>query len=427
MIQGNNGPMARIVLALAFLFPIFTATIKSWHSGIFAFLILLCLAPAIKHWHLYNRQEKSMVYAFGILIAVSSLSLFNADDLQKGSDRIWRLSYTLGLIPLVLTARRFRLNLTRPFLYGMLAGVLVLGSVAFYQVEYLGWERAMGSTNPVLFGNIALLYGLFGVGLMMTGTVLGRYRWAVAIGILLALNASVLSLSRGGWMALPPILFFLLWLKRERFTYRMLVAGLAGMLLVGGVVLFSAGEQVAERWRVTSQDVRTFVDASDRNTSIGQRLLMWQIAWESFKEHPIIGSGIGDFRHDTLQMMASGETVLDKDYGHSHSIYLEFLGMTGLTGFLAMVVSLFVLPFRYFWRHWQKDPAGGNFPALAGMITILSFAIFGLSDNWCARSITMTVYVFSLYIFWASCPQATAETGGSKRTIMVEDHSVYNS
>jgi O-antigen ligase len=415
---GNHFLTEKAILLLVFLYPVCTATVKSWHSGIFALLILLCLPPAINHWHLFDRQERFLVYAFAILIAVSSLSLLNADDLQKGADRIWRLGYLLGSVPLVLTARRLRLNLTRPFLYGMLVGAVVLVSIGFFQVEYLGWERAKGSTNPVLFGNIALLYGALGIGWLVTRTALDRYRLLVAIGILLALSASALSGSRGGWMALPPILFFLLWLKREQFSWRVIVAGTTGLLLVGGVVLVSAGEQVAERWRVTSQDVQTYVDGTERNTSIGQRLLMWQIAWESFKEHPIIGSGIGDFRHDTLRMMASGETVLDMDYGHSHSIYLEFLGMTGLAGFLTMIFSLFVLPFRYFWQQWQKN-SDDNFPALAGMITILSFAIFGLSDNWCARSITMTVYVFSLYVFWASCPQAMAETGCSKRTIAV--------
>ena len=74
-------------------------------------------------------------------------------------------------------------------------------------------------------------------------------------------------------------------------------------------------------------------DQTQRLTSVSaaNRIALWQIAWENFREHPLTGTG-----GDTYQVVydqntpANSESVL-----HPHSVWLSLLSDTGIFSFLA--------------------------------------------------------------------------------------------
>jgi O-Antigen ligase len=74
-------------------------------------------------------------------------------------------------------------------------------------------------------------------------------------------------------------------------------------------------------------------DQTQRLTSVSaaNRIALWQIAWENFREHPLTGTG-----GDTYQVVydqnrpANSESVL-----HPHSVWLSLLSDTGIFSFVA--------------------------------------------------------------------------------------------
>jgi O-antigen ligase len=67
------------------------------------------------------------------------------------------------------------------------------------------------------------------------------------------------------------------------------------------------------------------------SVSAANRIALWQIAWENFREHPLTGTG-----GDTYQVVydqntpANSESVL-----HPHSVWLSLLSDTGIFSFVA--------------------------------------------------------------------------------------------
>lgn len=74
-------------------------------------------------------------------------------------------------------------------------------------------------------------------------------------------------------------------------------------------------------------------DQSERFTSLhaGDRILLWKIAWRSWKQHPMTGTG-----GDTYRLVYQQEKPEDAgEVLHAHSVWMELLSDTGIVAFLA--------------------------------------------------------------------------------------------
>lgn len=384
-----------------FSFPLFATTVQSWHTLLLFFIVVgsFCVVRQ------FNRTEVLLLLLLFAFLFFSTLSLLNTNDTYQSFKRLGKLSYLICWPILGIMLQRRIKGLDAVFFWGMVVGSIFMMLVAGWQVYVVGLDRAAGAYHPIVFGNMAALYACIGIAFLGAGPSTGRYRFLVLASIACALIASALSLSRGGWVALPFTMLFLLWMVRKKISLRPAVLGI---VILAGVFL-PLGDSLQLRWQQTVSDIQYFADGSDKNTSVGQRFLMWDIAWSSFREHPIIGSGLGDFGYEARRRVAGGETELDIIYSHAHNIYLEYLGMTGILGFAAMVLSLIVLPFHAFWRQWQALSPAEGFPALAGMGVVIFFALIGLSECWVARSPLVIMYVMCLSVFWSSCRQPYSE------------------
>lgn len=75
------------------------------------------------------------------------------------------------------------------------------------------------------------------------------------------------------------------------------------------------------------------------NSSMGERLLLWDNAWHVFTEHPLLGVGTGnvyDACHARLDAIQSPMAQSDKNL---HNQYLSFLVAFGLLGFLLIAIA----------------------------------------------------------------------------------------
>jgi O-antigen ligase len=116
-------------------------------------------------------------------------------------------------------------------------------------------------------------------------------------------------------------------------------AGAVVVALFYGAAAFQKAGGVEEiRARITADDLKFKADAlaqdaTQRLTSVSDadRVTLWQIAWENFREHPLTGTG-----GDTYQVVYQQNRPANlQSVMHPHSVWLSLLSDTGIFAFLA--------------------------------------------------------------------------------------------
>ena len=382
-----------------FFFPGLVATVDHAGSLLFVLLFLVGLAGFKGGWGSLDHWEKAMLLGILVFFVTSSLSLFNAEDLKYGLNRLEKLARILALIPIYMTIRYWKINLVRPFFWGcLLAGPLMLG-VSVFQTVVGTASRSYGAYHPIVFGDMAVLIAWV-LGASLYFCFRSRILWSMAfLSLLCALVATGLSGSRGGWLALPLLIALYFWFFRS-FVARWVRVSILVLFFVVATGLFFTQNPIRERFDHAYTDLVDYRSGNKVNTSLGSRFLLWELAVDIWQKNPIMGTGLGDFSYDIGRKIDDGETRLNVAWPHAHNIYFEFLATTGLFGLLALVVGLFVVPALVFYRkiregHFVSVPL----PAVTGLGCLLSFAIFGLSETWTARSTLLTSYVVCVLVF----------------------------
>lgn len=91
----------------------------------------------------------------------------------------------------------------RSIVYGIATGAIIAGLISIEQSKTIG--RAEGFTNAVRFGNIGMMMFLICLTASFTKFFSKKERIFFIFSGLFGLLASILSLSRGGWIMLPII------------------------------------------------------------------------------------------------------------------------------------------------------------------------------------------------------------------------------
>ncbi len=258
--------------------------------------------------------------------------------------------------------------------------------------------------HAILFGNVSLLTG----GLCLTGVAwaLGRPRrplWALCllVGALGGVMASVLSGTRGGWIALPLLLLlfqrgFIGWLSgRHRAAVWLVIAG----LLVGLYALPQTGVQHRVALAVT--ELTHYLQGESAPTaSVTTRLEMWRGALRLILERPLLGHGSEGYREGMRELVEAGRiapAVLS--HGHAHNDLLEAWVKRGLPALLGLL-ALYLLPVWMFRSGLAHPDLSHRALAVAGLLLPVAFMDFGLTYSFFAYSVGVAVYASWLVILW---------------------------
>ena len=330
-------------------------------------------------------------------------------------------NFFIFAIPLYFLFVRSRLRL-RYFCYALSFSGLAVGLHALYQVVYLDYPRAVGAHYAIGFGDMALLLALFNALLLLYYPRLWQKLLAVA-AVLLACAACFLSVTRGAWLAMPPLLIFMLWVCWREIRYRSQQVGvplssyfrshrqLKWVLLLCVVALFSVvfsqKERIAQRWHETFHEIRLYQQGDVQEKSIILRFEMWRVAWHMFTENPIFGAGYGSFEQEVRRLynnkifvVPEGTKKLLFTFNNAHSQYLEELGNKGIVG-LVLLLGVFVLPLVWFVRHLSSSDANSRLVAYFGVSSVLGFAIFAATESVFHRSFLICYYLLLVFLFVA--------------------------
>lgn len=402
----NYSPGQRLVLLLAALFPLVSVSVASGGSTLYTLLLLPALVYAWPERKSLTTEEKWWLLAYLALFVMAALSLLYVTELKLGVEKLERYLRlaTLGLVYLFL--RRMNVDVGRFFLLGVVASAFSLAVQALYQTQFLDAAFAIGLYHKIVFGDMAVLAFTIMLSAMLTVAHRPWHFALLGLAMVLAVYASLMSATRGAWLLLPVVALTLIWLYRGKLGRRGWIAVTVSFCLLLATLAIWQPKVIMKPMATGIHEIERYLSDPNKAGSWGARLEMWGNSIKIWRENPWLGTGLGDFSHDSQALVAEGlseNRFVAERFGHAHSIYFDALASFGALGLLLLVVALFVLPWRHFYRYWRKasDP-WQRFYALSGLLTVVAFAEFGLTEGWTSRNPFINPYIMYLAVFASS-------------------------
>lgn len=367
---------------------------------------LCVLKPKLSEFTKEDRVLFSIFALYAIAMFVFAyLDGWHVRELDRPSRFILALPVMLLLLKLV--------GRVQWLWFGVVLGAILAFTLAVYERSVLGFGRAQGSQHPIMFGNIGMMLGLISFVSSMYFLAKKRYLW-LALGIvggLCGIGASVLSASRGGWVALPLIGFFLLWQSRFLLGKKTLVGALATSVFLIVVAVAAPQTGIKDRIDEAVSDVVKYDTGVDKKTSVGLRFEMWKAALIMFKSSPFIG--VGEYGSVSVKAKIVEEGTVSKEvlgYSHAHNEYINALGLNGIVGFI-FLMGIYLIPLKLFLKKIRQYPENWNVKsyAMAGALVPMSYMDFGLSQVMFSHNIGVMMYAFPIVYFWAAVRWAERE------------------
>ena len=281
----------------AFVLPALTLALPSGYAyGIV--LLTLCAVATAPQWLRQPMASISARWLLLVFVVMGAVWLFGG-DLSKGWSVLNKPSrYLLAVlcIPFVFAFP----PRGRYLLLGIAVGAAAGGFRALYDVHVLGFDRAWidsatRSSGAIQYGNLSGLFGLMCWVQWVVG--MERCRWQqrllMAACAVLGLLGSLLSQTRGGWLALALCMLPLSWLLVRHLWGRRVLVGGAGLLALVLLLSWYQAPQLEQRWEQAQSEVSGYVDNGNARTSVGQRLDHWQLAWNMGLDRPLGYLGFG--------------------------------------------------------------------------------------------------------------------------------------
>ncbi len=400
----ENKTLTFLVGCLVFSVPALALITPHGASGPIVALLVLALVslPFLKTGDRLQRAEKVLLLLFFMYFIWVFLSWASTSFVDEGIKYTGRAARFALIIPVYLLLRRLRVEPGWLF-YGILTGATGAGLWAMldyvYHFDYSHGGRASGATHPILFGDLALVMGF--MSLCFWSVYQAKWqRLLILVAFTMGLIASLLSASRGGWIALPALTLFLLWQSWRRFRHYQKILIVFIMILVPAVAYLIPQTGVQYRLQQAQQDIERFEQGDSLYNSLGERFAMWEAAWLIFKQNPIAGAGVGRFIERAHQARDAGLTPpFQDDHYHAHNEYITVAAQTGLIG-LALVLLIFLYPAYVFASYLRDRSALKRAAALSGIVLVVGYMHFALSEAIFHRSLPILFYAFFVTVLF---------------------------
>jgi O-antigen ligase len=311
---------------------------------------------------------------------------------------------------------------TRSLWWGVAGGALAALCLAAWQRLALGVVRPGGWMNPITFGDLALCLAL--LALASSFDARGKtLPWLAAGGALAGLAASLLSGSRGGWIAVPCAMVLLL--GQRRFVPRKLALGvLALACLLAALAWFTPQTGVRSRVAIGISDALLYLAGNPAPTSLSVRLELWKAACMLIRAHPLTGLETWAYKQQMHEWVALGmlnpSVFAPPEPPHMHNDVLQVLVTRGVPGLLAWGATM-LAPLQFFLRQMALGRERGPHyaAALAGALAVLAYCAFGLTEVifWSMKA--SLFYAQLVFILMGLClnAQAAAGAGGGRSPV----------
>ncbi len=399
-----------VVTCLVFLLP-FLTLITSAGLGLcnlgFLLAAIWCHKQGVPAFRRHLSDIRGVLTAFAASFLFAGIAVLVHEDLyMRNWEKPSRMLLAASILVAVLACRPSRKALWWGLIGGTFGGACLVG----YQRWVLGIDRPGGMMNAITFGDIVLC-----MGLMCLAGVLdfrGRQRIWPALGVVFGLVGTLATGTRGGWIAIVfAALLFLKYGHYLRGKFAKGAAALVAVLMVSAYFVPQTG--VAERLGQGVDDVETYFTGGSAFTNVGVRLELWKGATMLIARHPWLPNGPDEVRAELSELVSAGTLqpfVLEAEHFHNDALQvLVYGGVFGLVFWFGTLLMPFLFFLRILNQHESARP-GLTASALAGMLLVLGYFSFGLTEVifWSVRGAMF--YALMLFIVIGLCLNAKDET-----------------
>jgi len=297
----------------------------------------------------------------------------------------------------------------------------VYGIFQSNNIDFSFWVPVAGRNKIFgLFGNVGYFAGylILPLSLAIPLFLISKNKIRkilLLIGIVTMGTTLIVTLSRSSYAAfgLSLLFMFLLFLLARGKNFikenKKIIIFLL-ILIIIAASLFIVPTPLSKKGSVISQiKARISVKTLKNEFTSGGRMPIWKFTGMMIKERPILGSGIGTFKYNTLRYQAKFLEQGDNRsiYGYSwankaHNEYLQLwaeLGIIGLAIFLWIIVTYLNYGIRYLKREKDEQKQGIMIGLMGAVAAFLMDSIFWfplhLSSNvslfWLLMGLTMVL------------------------------------
>lgn len=234
----------------------------------------------------------------------------------------------------------------------LLASAEGLWKLYSHQKEFL----ELNSVGHVNHSSVYLCIA-YAIALAFTLTQSQPNRWFIRLlpitVVIIFGSLIIISDSRGSALAMViiTISYGLIWTKKSKKP--LLIILLAALSVTGGLYIKKASI------------VEKTLSQTASNSSLNERIKIWNSASLIWRHNPVFGLGINNFNQATREkqekwLAEENKTYTDKiylPYSHGHSLYFNTLAEQGITGFSVIFLNLLYICYLLY-RHTPKreDP-----------------------------------------------------------------------
>jgi O-antigen ligase len=267
------------------------------------------------------------------------------------------------------------------------SGAAVAGIIGI--VQYFGFmQMPLGhpegfSGNPNFYaGGLAIVCSSSIVLLLSPRTYLFTSKkglYFIISVVVLTLCGVILSQSRGIWIAFFTACVITLYLYDHKKAFAFL---LSCMIIIA--ILFSISDTLKRR----AFSIVTSLYAEDEAGSTDNRIELWKDSLLMFKEHPLLGTGLGDFETEINKIISLKKLKKIHTTSHAHNIYFQVLVTRGGIGF-AILLALLVSLLKWGQRLIHDNGGIGGYIII---LTTLLTMVGGLTDDHIEFTLFLAAY-----------------------------------
>ncbi|MEI6694830.1 MAG: O-antigen ligase family protein [Bacteroidota bacterium] len=321
--------------------------------------------------------------AYTGMIIISLLSFFKATNVLESVLHFAKIFTTFTgayLVSVLILADK------RNILYLSIAMTLLLIFDSF--TVFIEINKYIDGVKGIDIGNIKTIYSnknilassIFVKIPFALWLLVFKRKWLKAIaiiGIFMAITATFFMSTRAfylGTFALSIILivFFIIRYKQSGDKFQLRLGGIYLIILVFSLLIFSATQRylypkVKGGYNTNIEERLATISSAD--ASANQRLSAWKRSWHVFKQEPILGVGLGNWKLTTLK--EENQTSQDFIYQYkAHNDFIEIPTETGMFGGMFFIAIFLFTAWVFIIAVYKK--------AATEWLSLIFLPVFGL-------------------------------------------------
>jgi len=303
-------------------------------------LLLWLVGPGVRQ-RVARLRHHRLSLAVLTFLALNLLSLLWSGDPAEGLRYVAKYRYLL-LIPVVATTIRPRYRKLAPLVFQITAAASVLLSLAVFAGLLRVRGAYPGNPSPTMshldYSLVLAFAGLLILTRLLYGAMVPSRRLLWSGLFLLTTGGLAINIGRGGHLAFIGGLLALVvhWARGQSWRT---VAGVVAALLAALLLISTLTPGFRTRVAESRNELRATLIDQRYDSNLGGRMAAMVVSWEVFRQHPVLGTGVGGNIPAVRQILDTDLVELKPAiywYRHLHNQYLQIATELGFVGLAAL-------------------------------------------------------------------------------------------